>query len=126
MLHTCRMPGHGCRRKNVSYINALVISGGQWYATSLFAFDHRLAAQFAKIVLGLGLELFAEDFVARLALFGGVGLGFLFLAQGERLDALRRRLRRGQVPRPGLVEDLPQGAHRLGGILGVRPPSWAR
>src|SRR5258708_30157929 len=120
MLHACRTKGHGWRRKKVSYINAFAISGGQWYATSLFAFDHRLAAQFAKIVLGLGLELFAEDLVARLALFGGVGLGFLFLAQGEHLNALRRRLRRGQMPDLGLVEDLPQGGHELGGILGDR------
>src|SRR2546426_8575799 len=66
-------------------------------AASLLAFDHRLAAQFAKIVLGLRLELLAEDFLARLALFGCVGFRFLFLAQGEQLDALRRRLRRGQV-----------------------------
>src|SRR5258708_40329901 len=80
-------------------------ASAQSTAASLLAFDHRLAAQFAKIVLGLGLELIAEHFLAHFALLGGFGLGFLFFAQREQLDALRRRFRRSQAPDLGLVDN---------------------
>src|ERR1700722_9111506 len=76
--------------------------------TRLLALDHRLIAQFAKELLGLGLEFLTEQLFAGLPLLRRILLRLLAFAQREQLDALRGHLGRGQVADLGLVENVAQ------------------
>src|SRR5262245_56973808 len=68
--------------------------------------DHGAASQLFQVALGLGLEPLVAQLLAHLALLWRLAADLLLGADCERLDALQRDIRRGEVADRRLVEDV--------------------